>query len=216
MKLTSIKHKQVLAAFIYLFICVSAKAQMADYFENSKKIVVLRPTLNSSTISVKGTGSSASTPTARIGYGLGVEYWQKIAKLFYVSGGLHLNSFGYKNVRTNYINTPVIINYLSKSNYLTIGAGLYGGVALSGKYKNSSGSWTKMQYGESATDNRSRTDAGLIINVGISAFGAGHLTSYAYLGLKDLTSNARKDGYTRKMQNWVISFAIPIKEIKKK
>lgn len=204
--------KIILTITIILFVAFfsKAKAQAPDYFESSKQILVLRPTLNSSTISVKTTGSDASTPASRIGVGLGVEYWQKIAKTFFVSGGLHYNSFGYKDVRTGYLNIPVIINYLSKSQMLTLGIGAYGGYAISGKYKNSSFDWVKMKYGEAATDNRSHTDAGLIINAGYSLFSIGHLTSYAYIGLKDMTSNNRQDATTRKMLSWTISYAIPV------
>ncbi len=78
-----------LTTTIILFVAFfsKAKAQAPDYFESSKQIRVLRPTLNSSTISVKTTGSDASTPASRIGVGLGVEYWQKIAKTFlYLAG----------------------------------------------------------------------------------------------------------------------------------
>lgn len=93
---------------------------------------------------------------------------------------------------------------------LTLGIGAYGGYAISGKYKNSSFDWVKMKYGEAATDNRSHTDAGLIINAGYSLFSIGHLTSYAYIGLKDMTSNNRQDATTRKMLSWTISYAIPV------
>lgn len=203
-------------SFFFTFLVHSANAQAADYFQSSNKILVVKPSLNSSSVNVKVPGSGSSSTDARPGYGIGIEVWQKIAKTFYVSAGLHYNSFGYKDVRTNYLNIPLVFNYLSKGQMITLGAGVYGGYGLSGKYKNSLGSRTKIKFGEGATDNRSHIDAGIVINAGYNLFTLGHFTSYAYIGLKDLTSKARQNGTTMKMLSWVLSYAIPLTGISKK
>ncbi len=194
----------------------ASHAQTEDYFQSSKGILVVKPTLNSSSVSVKTTGSESSATDARLGYGLGIEYWHKFAGTFYVSAGLHYNAFGYKDVRTNYLNAPLVINFLSKSQMLTLGAGVYGGYVLSGKFKNTQGGRTKMKFGERATDNRTRTDAGIIISAGYNLFTLGHFISYAYIGLKDLTPNALQNGTTRKMLSWTVTYAIPVANVLKK
>ncbi|HMT74318.1 MAG TPA: outer membrane beta-barrel protein [Chitinophagaceae bacterium] len=196
--------------------CLVVKGQM-DYFDGSKSTLVLKPSLNSSTIQIKAPGVDGQSPTQRIGYGLGLEYWQKLNKSFFLSGGLHFNSFGYKNARTSYLNTPFLLNYNTKNDKFTFGGGVYAGMAISGKYKSLTTGWEKLKLGESSTDNRSRIDFGVALNARFDFWLLSFLNFNYYLGIKDLTPKERQSSTepTRKMAALSVSFALPVSELMK-
>ena len=76
-------------------------------------------------------------------------------------------------------------------------AGVYEGIAVSGKYtdKYLSNPSVKIKFGESLTDNRSRTDYGLIFNLGLR-LGKIRFALQKQVGLKNVMPSARqaKDG----------------------
>ena len=177
-------------------------------------MLLLTPSLNNGVANVKTNGSVAASD-GRIGYGLGIHYLQQAGKKFFLTLGGGLNSRGYKNVKSTYFDVPVSINYLAFKNYFTIGVGAYGGFALSGIYKTSAGK-TKIKFGESATDNRSRTDAGFLINMGFIDQTLGYLHLSLMLGQKNVIPKDRQvaDEY-RRLSTLVAAWSLPLKTFSK-
>ncbi len=130
-------------------------------------------------------------------------------------GYTSMNSANKFDVRVAYLDIPVGIEFGFAARALFgfdkfekgaekpffFGAGVYEGIAVSGKYtdKYFSDPSVKIKFGESATDQRSRTDYGLIFNLGMR-FPVGK--SYVrfglqkQVGLKNVMPSARqaKDG----------------------
>lgn len=189
-----------------LFTSVHSWAQ-----KEPKSLLVLKPSLNMGNIAVKTFGGDPSQGDSRIGYGLGLDFMQMLGERTYVTLGGALNSRGYKNVRVLYLDAPVSINImLGKHKIFGIGGGAYAGMALTGKYKNSGG-WTNLKFGETATDNRSRTDFGYLVNFMYHSPGLFFVTFTAMAGLKDITPEAKQqDLYWLKLRTAQVSTALPL------
>jgi hypothetical protein len=177
----------------------------------------LKVSVNNASLSSKTTGSSAHTAPTRVGYGIGVERLLQLKETIFLTGQLLLNSRGYKNVRTTYIDVPVAINFLlGKNKLFMLGTGIYGGYAISGRYKTTTG-WKKMQWGESLTDNRSRIDAGVVINFAYTfANGYPLLTATYQIGINNVISQQQQTaGNTNRLNMAQLSFGYPLNMFKK-
>ncbi len=194
---------------------VSAMLLMAQTDPDMKSMFLIRPSFNVSNILVQNNNTKTKADK-RIGYGIGIEYVKPLTKMFYAAVALNLNSFGYKKVRTNYLHIPVTVNYLSRSQKVTIGFGPYYGIAIGGSYKNTNDKWTKLNFGEGSSDNRSATDIGIITNFGFKLMGV-LINTHIYTGLKDVTPGDRQvSNNFIKVRSWVISIPVPLNEIIKK
>lgn len=192
------------------FLLVSAKAQ------NSEKgsVISIVPSFNLGS-AVSKSNNVKTEANSRLGIGIGVEYLQMLSKKVFLTGMVGINSRGYggsAKVRSTYIDVPVLINAaLGKRGYWTIGAGAYGGMALSGKFK-TSGGWTKMKFGEGVADNRSRTDAGYALQFGVLSpfFGRAYVLFYG--GVKNVIPADRQTGGNQlHLRCASFNLAIPLK-----
>lgn len=200
--------------FLVLFtITVSAQNEKGTY-------LILKPSLNAGNAAFKTNGST-SNGTNRIGYGAGIELIQVLSKHFVIGAGAGLNSRGYKGVRALYLDVPLSVNYLTKemdllfhNQRILFGAGVYGGLAVMGKYKNSAGDWTSMKFGERSTDNRSRFDGGFLFNLGATDEDLGALYLSFMLGRKNVIPKDRivNDNYIR-LNTTTVSWALPLKRL---
>lgn len=154
----------------------------------------LKPSLNDAAASIRNNGSKSEVKS-RIGYGIEMAVVQPLGERAFVSLGGGFNSRGYKNVRVWYFDVPLTINFLTRDmnlilgkQRLVFGAGVYGGLALSGKYKNVNSEWVKFKFGESAASNRSKLDGGLVFNLGTRFSGDEEVTFMltAMFGLKNV------------------------------
>lgn len=209
--------RKIVGLLFFVLIAITVSAQ----FEKGKYLL-LKPSLNAGNASFKTNGSTYDG-TNRIGYGVGVELIQVLSKHFVIGAGAGLNSRGYKGVRALYLDVPLSVNYLTKpidllfhDQRILFGAGVYGGLALMGKYKNSSGSWTSMKFGESSTDNRSRFDGGFLFNLGATDEDLGALYISFMLGRKNVIPKDRvvNDNYIR-LNTTTVSWGLPLKKLKK-
>lgn len=207
--------KKIVSFFVFAFLAFSASAQ----FEKGSYLL-LKPSINFGGASIKINGSNTHADT-RMGYGLGVELINVVNKNVFFAAGASLNSRGYKNVRTLYLDVPLSVNYMTNpitlmwpNQRILFGAGVYGGLALTGKYKNSVGSWTTIKFGESSTDNRSLLDGGFLINLGTTDEDFGALYLSLMFGLKNVIPKDRivNDDFI-KLNTLNISWALPLKKL---
>jgi hypothetical protein len=159
--------------------------------------------------------NTSSKAKIRFGYGVAMEYLKNIDKngRVYISAMTALQSRGYQNVRAMYFDVPVTLNYaVGKNKRILLGGGLYAGVALSGSYKNSTDTWTKMNFGETAADNRSKTDYGYKLSYTAVSRYFGMVFNIDYLGgLKNVIPSERQaNGNSLKLRTTVISVGIPL------
>ncbi len=119
-----------------------------------------------------------------ISYSLGIETYlstkEKKRKSFSLNPSLEYLSVGYipenssnvLKVRVNYatLALPILYNYDVSGNgtdmFLFFGVGPYIGFATSGKYEGFNNDKVAMKFGDAITDNRKKTDAGLVIKTG--------------------------------------------------
>lgn len=153
----------------------------------------------------------------RFGYGVAMEYLKQLDKneRIYFSAAAALQSRGYKGVRAMYFDVPLTINYaLGRRKRILIGGGFYAGIAATGSFKNSNGGRTKINFGETASDNRSRTDYGYKLSYSAISEYFGMIFSIDYLGgIKNVIPNDRQiNGTSLKLRTTVISVGIPIKK----
>jgi hypothetical protein len=168
------------------------------------------------------------------GIGIGININKNIARIpIAIEPRLMLNtqkvsSGGASNLKTTYIQVPVSINILgltkrfyddlnnqNKAFVFGLNAGVYMGVGIGGKFKNSAGQTVKMKYGEGSTDNRALTDFGLHFS---ASFGSNVSGFRGYIqvqrGLNNVIPNARiVNGESRKLNgvNMGVSFRIKTK-----
>jgi hypothetical protein len=179
-----------------------------------KSLLVIKPSLNLGNIAIKRDGGDPSSADSRVGYGIGLQYMQFFGERVFFTLGGDFNSRGYKGARVVYLDAPVSMNVmLGKHKIFGIGGGAYAGMALSGKYK-STGGWTKFKFGETATDNRSRTDYGYLVNLIYQSPGLFFATLTLMSGLKDITpADKQQDLYWMKLRTSQLSIVIPLNTI---
>jgi hypothetical protein len=175
--------KQFLFAF-FLFCVTSIQAQKHSY------PLYLRADLGLSNVKTDH-GKASST----FAVGIGAESFVKLKKLKEVNLVLSPNlsylhtgyeSSGGGNVKVNYISLALPIGLHISDNAdrfdgfgLFVGAGPFINLATSGKFRvYSIDDYSKMKFGNSNTDNRRSTDAGLVLK---ATLGMGRL----YLGMQD-------------------------------
>lgn len=192
-----------------LLLSVSAGAQ-----NEPKSLLVLKPSLNVGNIAIKRDGGDPSSADSRVGYGIGLQFMQFLGERVFFTLGGDLNSRGYKGTRVVYLDAPVSMNImLGKHKIFGLGGGAYAGMALSGKYK-STGGWTNFKFGETATDNRSRTDYGYLVNLIYQSPGLFFATLTLMSGLKDITpADKQQDLYWMKLRTSQMSIVIPLNTI---
>lgn len=159
--------------------------------------------------------NNSSKAKIRFGYGVAMEYLKAIDKneRVYISVMAALQSRGYQNVRAMYFDVPVTLNYaVGRKKRILLGGGVYAGMALSGSYKNINDTWTKINFGEAATDNRSKTDYGYKISYTAVSRYFGMVFNIDYLGgLKNVIPADRQvNGASLKLRTTVISIGIPL------
>lgn len=193
-------------ALVFLLSTLFSTAQ-----DQPKSLLVLKPTLNVGNIAIKRDGGDPSSADNRVGYGIGLQYMQFFGERVYFTLGGDLNSRGYKGARVVYLDVPVSMNVmLGKHKIFGIGGGVYAGMALSGKYK-STGGWTKFKFGETATDNRSRTDYGYLVNLIYQSPGLFFATLSLMSGLKDITpADKQQDLNWMKLRTSQMSIVLPL------
>jgi len=179
-----------------------------------KSLLVIKPSLNVGNIAIKRDGGDPSSADNRVGYGIGLQYMQFMGERVFFTLGGEFNSRGYKGTRVVYLDAPVSMNImLGKHKIFGFGGGAYAGMALSGKYK-STGGWTTFKFGETATDNRSRTDFGYLVNLIYQSPGLFFATLSLMSGLKDITpADKQQDLYWMKLRTSQLSIVIPINTI---
>jgi hypothetical protein len=207
----------------YLLLCIIGAAINAGYAQtkfSDKGITMIKGAINSGTLRSRTSSSNEySSSKSRIGYGIGIE---RITPLYneklLLSTQIALNSLGYKNVRTNYINVPITVNFfLGRNKLFYVGAGMYGGLLLSGKYKNINNDWIKMKIGDGVNDNRSRTDYGMIYTIAYT-FGEGFpiVQMHIMSGIKNLIPEARQtNGSKNKINSVELALRLPLNVMKK-
>jgi hypothetical protein len=176
-----------------------------------KSLIVIKPSLNVGNVAIKRDGGAPSSADNRVGYGIGLQYMQFFGERVYFTLGGDLNSRGYKGTRVVYLDVPVSMNVmLGKHKIFGVGGGVYAGMALSGKYK-SAGGWTKFKFGETATDNRSRTDYGYLVNLIYQSPGLFFATLSLMSGLKDITpADKQQDMNWMKLRTSQMSIVLPL------
>lgn len=130
-------------------------------------------------LSINGGFGKAQGYASTFSKGIGINLEQRLGEKVRFVVIPELNSRGYSGnlgvstIKANYLDIPVQFQFdlAESSSPVYLGLGGYYGLALSGKYKsNLTGSaesdWQKMTFGEGADNNRSKTDYGLIIDVG--------------------------------------------------
>jgi len=135
---------------------------------------------------------------SRFSFGLGAEFIKGLFKKFVLNVKPTLNLRGYEEtltkVKATYFDLPVNIEYsllYSDEIHFYIGAGLYGGVALGGKFQYNLNDWKKMSFGEGTADNRSRFDYGLNFTTGVK-FANIKIGLQQMVGLKNVVPNDRQ------------------------
>lgn len=161
--------------------------------------------------------NNSAKAKVRFGYGVSIDYLKGLDKneRIYISVMAALQSRGYQNVRAMYFDVPVTINYaIGSKKRILIGGGLYAGLALGGSYKNVITGWTKINFGETATDNRSKTDYGYKISYTAVSRYFGMIFNIDYWGgLKNVIPGDRQiNGAALKLRTTVISVGIPLKK----
>ena len=223
--------KKITASFILvmtLFNTVQAQKKMVVYLAGNFGLAAakLQPT-NSTTI------------TSKLSGGLGVHLAGQLTKRFFIVAQPAVNFRGYVSsnainkydVSATYIDIPVSIEYHyslfkdmkdERGDYpFFIGAGLYGGFAVAGKYtdKYLNDPSVKIKFGESAADNRSRTDYGLnfVAGMTINDWGFGKFKTklrfglQKQVGLKNVVPKDRQTGGSEiKLRNLSAFIAIKI------
>jgi hypothetical protein len=127
--------------------------------------------------------------SSKLSGGFGVHITDQLTKRFFIVAQPAISSRGYVSsnsankydISSTYIDIPAGIEYHfplfrdlrdeEDGNLFFIGAGVYGGVAISGKYKDqylTPSVSQKIKFGESTGDNRSLTDFGLNLVAGLT------------------------------------------------
>lgn len=207
--------------FILLILTIlSCKIGFAQNKKGDNGLTMFKMSINSSNLRWKLTADDDyNSSKSRIGFGIGIERLTQLSKeTVYLGTQISLNKIGYKGVKTTYVTVPITINFmLGKNKLWYVGAGVYGGYMLTGKYRNSSDDWIKMKIGDGTTDNRTRTDYGIIYTLA-STFGEGlpiiqlHIMS----GKQNLIPEARQvNGAKNKMNSIELALRVPIHSMKK-
>jgi hypothetical protein len=199
----NVKNRMLILALLFT---IHTRAQ-----DGPKSLLVVKPSLNLGNIAIKRDGGDPSAADVRVGYGIGLQFMQFFGERVYFTLGGDLNSRGYKGTRVVYLDAPVAMNImLGKHKIFGFGGGAYAGMALSGKYK-STGGWTKFKFGETATDNRSRTDYGFLVNLIYQSPGLFFATFTMMSGLKDITpADKQQDLNWMRLKTSQMSIVLPL------
>jgi len=127
-------------------------------------------------ITMNGGFSGSRGKDSMLSSGVGLNFDLALSERVHFNVMPTLNFRGYTGLVTTkptYIDFPVCFQFSLDENekHMFLGLGGYYGYALSGKYKNTlsvtgNTDWQKMSFGESAEDNRSKTDYGALLNIG--------------------------------------------------
>ncbi len=207
----------------YIFIFLMTVISNFGFAQNKKGdngLTMFKMSINSGNLRWKSTADDDyNSSKSRIGFGIGIERLTQLKKeTVYLGTQISLNRLGYKGVKTTYITVPLTLNImLGKNKLWYVGAGVYGGYMLTGKYRNSNDDWVKMKIGNATTDNRTRTDYGFIYTIA-STFGEGlpiiqlHIMS----GKQNLIPEARQtNGAKNKMNSIELALRIPLNVMNK-
>ena len=173
----------------------------------AQKKVLLYAAGNFGIASAKLQPKGTTTISSKLSGGLGAQLAVQVSKrLFIVAqpavdfrGYVSSNAANKYDVSATYIDIPAAIEYhynlfkdVQEKNEpypFFIGAGFYGGFAVAGKYVDNytNDPSVKIKFGESNTDNRSRTDYGLnfVAGLTVSDWGFGHFKTNLRFGLQD-------------------------------
>lgn len=120
--------------------------------------------------------SGSRAKDSKLSSGVGLDFDLALSERVHFNVMPTLNIRGYTGlvtVKPTYIDFPVCFQFSLDENekHMFLGLGGYYGYALSGKFKNTltvtgNTDWQKMSFGESETDNRSKSDYGVLINIG--------------------------------------------------
>jgi hypothetical protein len=214
--------------FITLFNTAHAQKKIAVYVAG-----------NFGLASAKLQPSGSTTITSKLSGGIGLHLSGQLTKRFFIVAQPAINSRGYVSsnavnkydVSTTYIDIPAAIEYHyslfkdmkdERGEYpFFIGAGLYGGFAIAGKYvdKYLNNPSVKIKFGESATDNRSKTDYGLnfVAGMTINDWGFGKFKTalrfgvQKQVGIKNVVPKDRQPGGNEiKLRNLSMFVAVKI------
>ncbi len=168
-----------------------------------------------------GIATAKSTSTSgnlRFSSGIGAELSLALAKKVNIVARPTINFRGYNNssfnLKATYFDIPlnIEINYFNVEDLsVYFGFGVYGGLALTGKYKNSGASdWIKLKFGETTADNRSTTDFGLNFTSGLY-FNKVKMGIQYQSGLKNVVPKDRQtNGAEIKLRNFSAYLAVKL------
>jgi hypothetical protein len=204
-------------------IVLSLAALLLSVTSKAQKGITFAFQYNGQTIKYTGTTSGKDLGN---GIGIGVNLTPKLGPV-QLSIDPRLMLYSHRtnnNSKTQYIQVPVSINLLSfakslvddevnvgsvKSFKFGLNVGIYGAYAIGGKYNGS----TKLQYGESATDNRSPLDFGLHTSF---SFGSNVSSFRGYIqvqrGFNNIIPSARVNNDTRKLNGINVGVSFKIKK----
>lgn len=195
-------------------------------------LMVLEATAQKHTLfgALHGGFSSAQSYDAKLSSGLGIELELPLGERAYLVTRPTLNFRGFNGsynglleVKSTYMDLPLTLEALlgnpSKMN-LYAGAGVYYGLALSGKIKTNptflQEIWTPMKFGEGDTDDRSKTDFGINLNGGVRFSGGNRVAKIGIQtqwGTKNVAPKARQDDAifnTQRLRNISLYVAIAL------
>ena len=222
--------KIIFTSVLFTTLCITAVAQQkwAAYIAG-----------NFGVASAKLQPSGSTTINYKISGGFGLHLAAQLTNRFFVVGQPGINFRGYVSsnsvnkydVGATYIDLPMALEYhysLGKDFRdekdafpFFIGAGVYGGYAVAGKYtdKYTNDPSVKIKFGESVSDNRSRTDYGLNFVAGLTLnnWGFGNFKTklrfglQKQVGLKNVVPKDRQAGGNEiKLRNLSVFVAIKI------
>lgn len=228
------KRKFALASLLLICMHLIFKPTFAQDVDEFKKgnFYSLKLMLNTGGSRYKYTNAETDNEQGRLGYGVGFDYQKFFSEHTYLTLGGEINSRGYKasssfgltRVRATYLDIPVTINFItvdrpffSYHDKFLFGFGAYAGIGIMGKYLPPNGSWTNLKFGESNTDNRSRTDYGWILNLGYKTEGLPFLIFSLASGLKNVLPADNHGVYDwRKLSCFKMYLMVPIESKAKK
>lgn len=156
-------------------------------------------------VTMNGGFSGSRAKDSKLSSGVGLDFDLALGDRVHFDVMPTVNFRGYTGlvtVKPTYLDVPVCFEFSLDENekHMFLGLGGYYGYTLSGKYKNTltvtgNTDWQKMSFGESAEDNRSKTDYGALINIGAyfpTYSGAVKAGIQFMKGLKNVVPEARQ------------------------
>ncbi len=182
---------------------------------------------------IKGSSSNnndkqSSTTASLYSSGAGVKWLYLINEKFALSAEPMIHNKGYTNgsnkLKIFYIDFPVNIekvkeiSFFTPTDYFTIGLGIYGGYAISGKNINGyNNNVQKVQFGNAKTDERRRLDYGINFTTALSIATFFETGFNAQLGLNNvLPKDLQVDGNSTKLTSMGLFVGINTSFLKNK